>query len=167
MKISITTLTALFICNITLAQQTINPNIKHDWEDSRYTVNNDTVLDNNTGLMWKRCAEGLSGSVCDVGTATAYNWQEALGVVNNYTFAGFNDWRLPNIKELNSIVAYDRYTPAINSTIFPNTPSDWFWSSSPDAFLTSYAWRLNFDDGNSSNIHRSNNYYVRLVRGGQ
>jgi hypothetical protein len=159
---------SILITNHANAQQTINPNVKHDWEDSRYTVNaNNTVTDNKTNLIWKRCPQGLSDSDCSTDTATVYNWQDALDLANDSTFAGFTDWRLPNIKELRSLAAYDRYNPAINSEIFPNTPSSWFWSSSPYANSPYYASRLNFGDGRDDFNYRDINYYVRLVRGGQ
>ena len=162
------TIILLLITTYGNAQQTINPNIKHDWEDGRYTVNGDgTITDNKTNLMWKRCTEGLSGSACTIGSATTYNWQQALDLANNSSFAGFSDWRLPNIKELRSIAAYDRYSPTINSTIFPNTTTSWFWSSSPNASNSDYVWRLDFNNGNDLNDNRDYNDYVRLVRGGQ
>ena len=159
---------SMFITNSANAQQTINPNIKHDWEDSRYTVNaNGTVLDKKTNLIWKKCSQGLSGSTCATGTATTHNWQQALDLSDTSTFASFSDWRLPNIKELRSVSAYDRYNPAINITIFPNTPTSYFLSSSPIANFSYESWVLNFYYGYDTNSYRSNNYYVRLVRGGQ
>ncbi len=159
---------SILITNHANAQQTTNPNIKHDWEDSRYTVNvNNTVTDNKTNLIWKRCAQGLSGSDCMTGTATPHDWQAALDLADNSSLAGLS-WRVPNIKELRSIAAYDRYYPAINSAIFPNTPTnDWFWSSSPNAFNSDSAWVLYFYYGYGSGRDRDYGGYVRLVRGGQ
>ena len=71
-------------------------------------------------------------------------WQEALKAADGYTFANYSDWRLPNIKELSSLAARDRHSPAINSTAFPNTESSAYWSASPDADYSYYAWRLTF-----------------------
>ena len=79
---------------------------------SVYTDGN--IYDNKTGLIWKKCLEGLSGSACE-GTASTFTWSEALAVVENDT-----TWRLPNIKELQSIVEEGCAFPAIN-TIFPGT----------------------------------------------
>lgn len=169
-KIILILSTSILITNHANAEQTINPNIKHDWEDSRYTVNvNNTVTDSKTNLIWKRCQQGLSDSGCATGSATSHNWQDALDLADDSNFAGFTDWRLPSIKELRSIAAYDRYTPAINSTVFPNTSSSLFWSGSPSANFFNSAWELPFDYGESGNgiSFRSNNNYVRLVRGGQ
>jgi len=51
---------------------------------SRFTVNaNQTVVDTATGLMWKQCAQGQSGSNCS-GTVTGLNWQQALQILKNY-----------------------------------------------------------------------------------
>ncbi|MGX9727484.1 MAG: Lcl C-terminal domain-containing protein [Candidatus Electronema sp. VV] len=142
--------------------------------DSRLTDNGDgTVTDTKTGLMWKQCVEGLSGSDCASGTAGSFTWQQALqqpGTVNNAGgFAGHTDWRLPNIKELRSIVEEQCYSPAINQNRFPNTPSSDVWSGSPYAYaLNSVAsWYVNFNYGRSRTYSRTIHYAVRLVRGGQ
>ncbi|MCI5228088.1 MAG: DUF1566 domain-containing protein, partial [Candidatus Electrothrix sp. AX2] len=91
--------------------------------DSQLVDNGDgTVTDSKTGLMWKQCLEGLSGSDCATGSAESFTWQEALqqpGVINHAGgFAGYTDWRLPNINELISIVEEQCYNPAINLNRF-------------------------------------------------
>ena len=151
------------------SEQTIKDYIKNQWQDSRYINHDDgTVTDTKTTLMWKRCPEGLSGSSCTIGTATTHTYKGAIELTEGYSFAKYSDWRLPNIKELRSLVARDRYNPAINSTLFPNTPTnDRFWSSSPSAHGTGNAWLLNFGYGYDGDSDRDSLYYVRLVRGGQ
>jgi len=149
--------------------QIINEYIPDDTPDSRYTLHNDgTVTDSWTGLMWQRCSLGQTwdGSTC-TGSASTYTWQEALQQGNSNSFAGYSDWRLPNRKELRSIVAYDRYNPAINTTVFPNTPSSSYWSSSPYAGSSYYAWLVYFYGGYDYGYYRYGNCCVRLVRGGQ
>jgi len=107
--------------------------------DARYTDNGDaTVTDKWTGLMWKQCAEGLSGAACVTGPASTFTWANALlqpGVVNGASgFAGHTDWRLPNIKELHSILEFQCFAPARNVTIFPDVSiSRDYWSSTPSA----------------------------------
>ena len=91
----------------------------------------------------------------------------SLKAADSYTFANYSDWRLPNIKELSSLAARDRYNPTINSTVFPNTPSSYYWSASPYASYRGFAWQLNFKDGNDYLYFRDSNYVVRLVRVGQ
>ena len=137
-----------------------------------------TVTDLRTGLIWKQCLEGLSGTQCDDGLPAALTWQEALarsGLVNASTgFAGYYDWRLPNIKELRSIVEHQCHEPAINIDRFPGDPGLDVWSGSPDAYYASHAWFVYFSEGYSTcdglvgnNAYRSSSHYVRLVRGGQ
>ena len=65
------------------------------------TINNDgTVTDPNTGLTWMRCAMGQTwdGSTC-TGTASTYTFDQANALSGTVTFAGQNDWRIPNIRE--------------------------------------------------------------------
>jgi len=129
---------------------------------------NGTVTHTKTGLMWKQCSEGLSGTGCATGAATWHTWQAALQLAETLNagggFAGFTDWRLPNQKELNSIVERQCVVPSINAAIFPATVSDWYWSASPYAGVATYAWSIDFGGGVNG---KSVNYYVRLVRGGQ
>ena len=115
--------------------------------DSRYTVDmtNGTVIDTETGLMWQRCAQGLTGNNC-TGIATPLNWQGALALADSSEFASHSDWRLPNIVELRSLVAYDRHGPAINATTFP-TATGTYWSSSPSSANGDEALALNFANG--------------------
>ncbi|MBK6998674.1 MAG: DUF1566 domain-containing protein [Rhodoferax sp.] len=137
--------------------------------DSAYTDNGDgTVTHTPTGLIWKRCAEGQtwrSRGTC-TGSASNHTWAQALTLASTSSFAGKSDWRLPDYKELSSLVEECRIDPAINDTIFPNTPGADFWSSSPYAYNSHNAWSVHFSSGGASGS-RNGNYAVRLVRGGQ
>jgi len=126
-----------------------------------------TVTHTKTGLMWKQCSEGLSGAGCATGAATVYSWQAALQRVQALNagagFAGFKDWRLPNQKELNSIVERQCINPSINATIFPATSSTLYWSASP---VSNGISTIRFDIGSDVGTAATNNNPVRLVRGG-
>ncbi|MGB5685851.1 MAG: DUF1566 domain-containing protein, partial [Candidatus Electrothrix sp.] len=113
-----------------------------------------TVQDNNTGLIWQRCLKGqtFSNGSC-VDSATTVTWPEALALDDG-------TWRVPNVKELQSIVGESTYfpTPATNTYV---------WSSSPYAGNTQNAWTVNFKDGLSFNAllqGTSGVVHVRLVR---
>lgn len=166
-------LAASLLLALPVLAQTVNPNIENITPDSRYTVHDDgTVTDNDTGLMWMQCSEGQSwesngGAGNCTGTATIHTWDAALALANGKAFAGYSDWRLPDIKQLASLVAEDRYSPAINSTIFPATPSSSFWSGSPFAFDGDYSWLVDFNYGYDHHGGRRNLLHVRLVRSGQ
>ncbi|HHC73217.1 MAG TPA: DUF1566 domain-containing protein [Thiotrichales bacterium] len=163
----------------TVAGQTCNPDMKATAPDSRYVIHGDgTVTDTVTGLMWKRCSEGSSGEDCATGEAALFSWQEALQQAEAVNaaggFAGYADWRLPNIKELASLVEPSCYEPAINATVFPNTRidgDDWglgaYWSASPYAYGTESSWYIFFAYGHDFAYDRSLGFFVRLVRGGR
>ena len=150
--------------------QTCDPNIRETTPDAQFVINpsKGTVLDKITGLIWKRCAEGLSGTDCATGTPVFSIWGDALGLAADSRYAGYADWRLPNAKELESLVEEKCYEPAINSKVFPGTPVQEFWTSSPfqyDANGASY-WVVGFVYGNTGNRYRNESRAVRLVRGG-
>ncbi|MBA5249060.1 MAG: DUF1566 domain-containing protein [Gammaproteobacteria bacterium] len=160
------TATTLMI-SLTINAQTCSPNIKDNWQNNRYTDKGDgTILDKSTDLIWKKCAEGLSGNDCATGVAITANWQQALQQANNSTFAGKSDWRLPNIKELSSLVRRNCYNPTINEALFPNTAANYFWSSSPSAEDSAFTWMFYFSIGFSRITYRYYSLRLRLVRSG-
>ena len=120
---------------------------------------NGTVTDNATGLMWDKCSWGQtwSSNTCS-GTATTHTWSAALGVAvtaNSASYRSYNDWRLPNKNELESLVKLDAATsPAIDTSAFPNTPSDPFWSSTTFAPNTGDAWYVYFNNGDVGNDNK-------------
>ena len=126
-----------------------------------------TVTDTATGLVWKRCLEGQawSGQTCT--TTTTYTFDQATALTGKVTFAGQNDWRLPNIRELLSIVDDTVFRPAMDKIAFPNDVGLALWSGSPSANGSNFAWSVEFLGGSSRSYVRSSSYSVRLVRGGQ
>ena len=138
--------------------------------DQDFTLHNDgTVTHNSTGLMWMRCSLGQTwdGSTC-TGAASTFTWQNALGAAQSHNFAGHSDWRLPNKNELASLVEQRCVSPAINSKIFPSTPTGGsFWSSSPHAGYSDDAWGVDFGGGYVYNDSKYGYDQVRLVRAEQ
>jgi len=131
-----------------------------------------TVTHTKTGLMWKKCSEGLSGAACATGTATTYTWKAALNAAQTLNtgvgFATYTDWRLPNVKELASIVESQCLNPSVNAAIFPVTNTNrMYWSASPQAGRPTYAWNVDFYNGAILFSSKALNGSVRLVRGGQ
>ena len=140
-----------------------------------------TITDTKTGLMWKRCPEGLSGLNCENGKIEKYTWYDAIKRFKNVAYAGYSDWRMPTINELKTLVHCSKgknkdgsckdgsEKPAINQQAFPNAETGGYvvWSMSPDADLSGRAWSLYFDNGYSYVFDRFSNYAVRLVRYGR
>ncbi|MBI5559069.1 MAG: DUF1566 domain-containing protein [Deltaproteobacteria bacterium] len=134
-------------------------------------INNDgTVTDSATGLMWQQCSMGKTWNnatqVCD-GTATRLTWQNALEQSENLNLAGYDDWRLPNRNELQSLLDYSRISPAIDTVYFPGTVSFAYWSSTTYASITYGAWLVDFYYGIVDGYYKSYSCYVRAVRAGQ
>ena len=154
--------------------QTCNTQITATTPTARFTSsNNGTVLDKYTGLMWKKCGEGqqwnAASHTCNLFTVT-YSWQKALQraqtVNSGAGFAGYKDWRVPNLKELNTLVEEQCNNPQINLRVFPTTPGG-FWSSSSLARDGNAAWGVYFGrDGGTYPDSKNSDYQVRLVRSG-
>jgi hypothetical protein len=113
-----------------------------------------TVTDRITGLMWQQYA-----------SPQQFTWEEAVEHCENITYAGYSDWRLPDIMELLSLTDDTRYYPAIDTDFFPDCQSSDYWSATTDAVITDYAWFVGFyfgyvNDGNKT----ANSYYVRCCR---
>jgi hypothetical protein len=129
------------------------------------TSNDWVVTDSATGLIWQGCAAPLTGETCE-GTVQPYTWQEALGYCENLAFGGLDDWRLPNRRELISIVDDRRSEPSIDDGAFPHTPTSNFWSASSYADGSSSAWEVGFFSGYVYSDNKTYTNDVRCVRGG-
>ena len=130
------------------------------------------VTDTKTGLIWRRCAEGMTwnGGTC-AGTPLTFTHEAALQRAAAQASSTGVAWRLPNIKELSSIVDRSLTNPSIDRTAFPATPSKLFWSSTPYVSAPSSAQVTDFNSGSSGGTINPRNdpiltNYLRLVRGG-
>ena len=114
--------------------------------------------DSKTGLTWQD-----NSAVKE----TKMTWQDAMSYCSELNLGGYSDWRLPNIKELQSIVDISRYKPAIKKGFKYVSTSDYFWSSSVYVSNTKSAWIVGFESGLTDNYSKTDKYYVRCVRGRQ
>ena len=114
-----------------------NTSIPESTPTANYSINPDGTLSAPaTALMWKRCLEGqtLSGGVCE-GEPSTYNWADALVAAEAATFAGYDDWRLPNPKELLTIFEDRCSEPALNFELFPISHDFGAWTATPTAIM--------------------------------
>jgi hypothetical protein len=115
---------------------------------------NGTVTDNDLGLMWQQRDDG-----------TKKTWETALSYCEGLSLTQYDDWRVPNKRELMSIVDYARSgPPAISTTYFPGTASEGYWVSTTSANDSASAWYVDFGYGNVTKINKSQDNYVRCVR---
>lgn len=137
---------AVLVCGLALSSWAGAP-------QGRYTVSADTIFDTKANLTWQRSAPtGL------------YAQPNAAAYCQSLSLGGITGWRLPTIKELQSIVDIRALSPAIDTTAFPGTASKPYWSSSPYAGNASYAWVVDFNDGYTTNLNIAFSYRVRCVR---
>jgi len=151
------------------AQQVCNNSIAASTPSADFTDNgHGTVTHKRTGLMWQRCALGQTwtGAAC-TGNPSVLSWSGALQAAVEARDGGFSDWRLPNIKELLSIVEEKCVSPAINTSIFPDGVASNFWSASANAYPSDRAWSVYFGYGYADSYRKGNAFQVRLVRAGQ
>jgi hypothetical protein len=134
------------------------------WPNPRFTDNGDgTVTDNLTGLMWTRDANlfGLK------------TWADAITACESLELGQngcniYTDWRLPNVKELQSLIDFSNYSsPLPAGHPFDNVQSFAYWTSTTVAIHTPYAWYVHLTNGTSSYGDKSHDHYVWPVRGGQ
>ena len=131
----------------------------------RFIDNGDnTVIDLVTGLMWIKDPGQIPGFY------DRMYWYDAINNCENLEFAGWDDWRLPNINELMSIVDHSRYSPAFD-TMFFTPPYDMgtpYWSSTSNASWYDGAWAMYIYDGYKTCWGKPwDTCFVRPVRGGQ
>ncbi len=139
--------------------------------EGRFTDNGDgTVTDHCTGLMWQKDTADVNGDgrvspEWDGGDLV--QWCNALTYCEGLSFAGHDDWKLPDVRELQSIVDYGRFGPAMDP-VFGAFP-DWYWSSTSNAVFPFEAWLVHFFVGrvvSSGDVEGDDAFYVRAVRSG-
>ena len=133
---------------------------------SKFTDNGDfTVKDNRTGLTWQKCSMGQTNDASCSGTTATSTWVASIAACSALNFAN-KTWRLPNIKELQSLVDTEIVsTAAINTTIFPSTFPLNYWSSTGYALTTTNGWSINFLTGSAAFTSKGAAYRVRCVSG--
>ena len=146
------------------------------WPDPRFTTNGDqTITDNLTGLIWSPDGQTWGPGGCP-GIGLTKTWQAALDHVeclNTNSYLGYNDWRLPNVNELKSLLHYAESDSAtwLNTHGFTRVQGTVYWSSDTCVAydpLTTYAWYVRLGDGWVFNDVKATSFcYVWSVRGGQ
>ena len=135
--------------NLVLTQCVRGAVVPHELTD----LNDGTITDNYSGLRWQMQDDGI-----------ARDWEQAISYCENLTLGGSVTWRLPNVRELGSIVNRAVYGPAGHTTFFTNILSSPYWSSTTVKSDASRAWNVNFYDGTSDGYSKISTAYVRCVQ---
>ena len=148
------------------------------------------VRDNVTGLIWeiKQARDDIADYANPHDADNTYTWYDSnpetnggdagtagdgtdtedfINAINAENFGTFNDWRMPTVQELATIVKSKAFSPAINIVYFPNTNWPEYWSSTTNSNGTGNAWKVGFNDGGVGFDGKFYSYYTRAVRGEQ
>ena len=121
---------------------------------NHFTDNGDgTITDNLTNRQWQK-----------ITPQNAMTWEESLMYAEGLTLAGASDWRLPNIKELQSMSDESQMSPSVQTSYFTTIGVKKYWSSTSNRNLTSSAWYLNTQFGITSYDQKTVGNYVICVR---
>jgi hypothetical protein len=129
------------------------------------------VVNQQTGRMWVRDVLRL-GATGGVGGDMAFDrpltWAEALSAVADLDYAGYDDWRLPNLRELSTLVDFGRFGPTLDPAAFPEDfsrlPGPYFWTATTSPIDASQAYYVNFLDGHFYPWPKDTRFLVRPVR---
>jgi hypothetical protein len=115
---------------------------------------NGTITDNLTQLIWQKAPN-----------TAVLTWENALAYAENLSLASATDWRLPNIKELQSLNDESVTNPSANTTFFPTIGVHNYWSSTSLPNQTTKSWYWNTQFGITTYDTKTNSNYVLCVRG--
>jgi len=138
----------------------------HQTDGHFQQMGNGLIADPLTGLTWYRCGAGQTWAdgACQ-GAALLLPFEEALAWAENTEVAGYNDWRVPEIDEMTSLVEADCKSPSINVRVFSGIEPEVYWSSESNFWLRSMAWSLFFYRGHYFNKQaKIDSFRFMLVR---
>jgi len=152
--------------HLPLKAQTCKSSVPVSTPLSRFQINdNGTTTDRRTGLIWMRCSMGQSwnGKSCS-GRPLKFNWLQAAEKAKNSSFAK-RKWRLASVTEMSAIIELQCENPAINQTLFPNTPGFHYWTATAFTNQEASHWLIQFRSGENHTDKDTALAFVRLVGG--
>lgn len=152
-----------------VAQECFPGSISQTTPSSDFTVADDgTFTDTTTGLMWQTCSYGQNYADGDcTGLEKASDWEGALAQAGESTVAGYTDWRLPNVKELESLVEQSCINPAVNTAVIKGVLARDYWTSTPNLQAFDSVFGVEFYLGEMRSITKNpgdTDIYARFVR---
>jgi len=126
-----------------------------------------TVVSITTGVIVvdETITNEAAGATVTVTTVDDLIWN-FVDQANANSLGGYTDWWIPNLREIQTIIDWSKYSPAINTTIFPSTPTGSHWSSTSRGAAATVAMYAIFASGCTGNTTKiTKRYYCRLCRG--
>jgi len=121
----------------------------------------EVVEDSNTSLHWDD--KNYDDVDNDSKSKLSNNFEDAINFCEDLVLDSHDDWRLPNVNELKTIVDISKYNPSIDGN-FTNTDSYYYWTSTTNIKNTSKIFSINFGNGIISSINKDGKYNIRCVR---
>ena len=130
------------------------------------------ATDSKSLLMATRCTlnaigfpdDGVTPGTC-LSAGTPLTWQVALQSCENLFYEGYDDWRLPNLKELLQLVDFSLASPSIDSSVFPSSAVNYDWSSTTNTANTGAALAIDLSDSTIYSTAKNTSHHTRCVRG--
>jgi hypothetical protein len=148
--------------------QTCYESLTETTPESQFVLSSDGIVEDTTnGLMWMRCSHGQiwnTASLTCTGSPASVTWQDALQLSPLIDAGGFNDWRLPSVKELATLVEKRCVDPAVNATVFPATSPENYWTATTVSGDHASAWAMAFYNGRNNTKGKQLDVQVRFVR---
>lgn len=130
------------------------------WPEPRFETEGEAVVDRLTGLVWARDA-----GLCEF----PLTWSEAFDFIARFNRArslGFDDWRLPNRRELRSLISHQTRRPALpEGHPFANVFAGWYWTSTTAVLSPAHAWYVDLDGGRMFYGGKDQSFMAWPVRG--
>lgn len=123
-----------------------------------FSLASDVLIDSKTGLMWQDNSAAKY---------TKKDWQGALDFCSELRLAGYDDWRLPTIKELETVVGVNPRNMDMKKGFKNVGGSGYYWSSSVDESNEEFAWIMNFKRGYEYKNYKTYERHIRCVRARQ
>lgn len=128
---------------------------KYQWKENLTNIQDNAIIDriNKCPYFSNPSNSNLDGCTTDI-------YRLAL---NHISMCGVNNWVLPNVDEMKSIVKSGQFNPAVDLSYFPFTQSNYYWTDSSFAYSSDRAWAFNFAVGKKNDIDKNEYLHVMLV----
>ncbi len=156
----------MMMCFIAVCADAGDPKGKA-WGDTRFTDNSDgTVTDNLTNLIWLKNANSFGAKNWSTAKTDCKTLASGAGGLTDGSSAG--DWRLPTVKELQSLIDFSQYNPALPpGHLFTNVQPGYYWSGVTCADSADNAWYVTMSNGGVYYYYKAYTGFVWPVRGGK